>query len=63
MASAHVAPTAVNLQPVKLSVVQDKERINSVAKAGNIYDGVLTILFMQIIQKPGHDFLIANNRY
>jgi len=63
LASAHVAPTAVNLQPVKLSVVQDKERINSVAKAGNIYDGALTILFMQIIQKPGHDFLIANNRY
>ncbi len=27
LASAHVAPTAANLQPVKLLVVQDKERL------------------------------------
>lgn len=37
LASAHVAPTAANLQPVKLLVVQDKERLKSIAKAGNIY--------------------------
>ena len=33
LASAHVAPTAANLQPVKLLVVQDKERLKSIAKA------------------------------
>lgn len=27
LACAHVAPTAANLQPVKLLVVQDKERL------------------------------------
>ena len=27
LASAHVAPTAANLQPVKLLVVQDKKRL------------------------------------
>ncbi len=44
LASAHVAPTAANLQPVKLLVVQDKERLNSIAKAGNIYNAPLAII-------------------
>lgn len=44
LASAHAAPTAANLQPVKLLVVQDKERLNSIAKAGNIYNAPLAII-------------------
>lgn len=44
LAAAHVAPTAANLQPVKLLVVQDKERLKSIAKAGNIYNAPLAII-------------------
>lgn len=44
LTSAHVAPTAANLQPVKLLVVQDKERLKSIAKAGNIYNAPLAII-------------------
>lgn len=44
LASAHVAPTAANLQPVKLLVVQDKKRLKSIAKAGNIYNAPLAII-------------------
>ena len=36
--------TAANLQPVKLLVVQDKERLKSIAKAGNIYNAPLAII-------------------
>ena len=39
-----MAPTAANLQPVKLLVVQDKERLKSIAKAGNIYNAPLAPL-------------------
>ena len=46
LASAHVAPTAANLQPVKLLVVQDKERLKSIAKAGNIYNAPLAIIVL-----------------
>ena len=44
LTSAHVAPTVANLQPVKLLVVQDKERLKSIAKAGNIYNAPLAII-------------------
>ena len=44
LTSAHVAPTAANLQPVKLLVVQDKKRLKSIAKAGNIYNAPLAII-------------------
>ena len=40
LACAHVAPTAANL----LLVVQDKERLKSIAKAGNIYNAPLAII-------------------
>lgn len=33
LACAHVAPTAANLQPVKLLVVQDKERVEKYCKS------------------------------
>lgn len=41
---AHVAPTAANLQPVKLLVVQDKERLSKIAYAGNIYNAPVAVI-------------------
>lgn len=41
---AHVAPTAANLQPVHLIVVQDKDRLASISKAANIYNAPLAII-------------------
>ena len=34
--AAHVAPTAANLQPVRLLVVQEKEGLEKIGKAANI---------------------------
>ena len=62
LACAHVAPTAANLQPVKLLVVQDKERLKSIAKAGNIYNAPLAIIVVQTIQRHGQDLSIINGR-
>lgn len=42
--AAHVAPTAANLQPVKLIVVQEKEQLNKLSKAANIYHAPLAII-------------------
>ncbi|HCQ5569174.1 TPA: nitroreductase family protein [Clostridioides difficile] len=42
--SAHVAPTAANLQPVRLIVIQKKEGLESISKAANIYGAPLAIL-------------------
>ena len=38
------APTAANLKPVKLLVVQDKRAIKSITKAANIYNAPLAII-------------------
>ena len=42
--SAHVAPTAANLQPVRLLVVQEKEGLDKIGKAANIYHAPLAII-------------------
>lgn len=42
--AAHVAPTAANLQPVRLLVVQEKENLNKIGKAANIYQAPLAII-------------------
>lgn len=44
LAAAHVAPTAANLQPVKLIAVQEKEQLNKLAKTANIYHAPLAII-------------------
>ena len=44
LTSARYASTAANLQPVKLLVVQDKKRLDCIAKAGNIYHAPLAII-------------------
>ena len=62
LASAHVAPTAANLQPVKLLVVQDKERLKSIEKLETYIMPHWQLLFVQTIQKHGHDLLITNRQ-
>lgn len=42
--AAHVAPTAANLQPVKLYVVQSKEGLEKVGKAANVYGAPVAIV-------------------
>lgn len=42
--AAHVAPTAANLQPVKLIVVQSDEGLDKIGKAANIYGAPLAII-------------------
>ena len=44
LASAHVAPTAANLQPVKLLVVTGQRTVEKYCKAGNIYNAPLAII-------------------
>ena len=39
-----VAPTAANLQPVRLLVVQEKEGLDKISKAANIYSAPLAII-------------------
>ena len=56
--AAHVAPTAANLQPVRLLVVQEKEGLDKISEAANIYSAPLAI----IIQLHGKDHLIINKR-
>ena len=41
---AHVAPTAANLQPVHLIVVQSEEGLAKIGKAANIYGASLAII-------------------
>ncbi len=42
--AAHVAPSAVNLQPVRLLVVQEREGLDKISKAANIYHAPLAII-------------------
>lgn len=42
--AAHVAPTAANLQPVRLLVVQEKEGLDKIGKATSIYNAPLAII-------------------
>ena len=42
--AAHVAPTAANLQPVRLIVVQQEDGLNKLKKAANLYGAPLAII-------------------
>lgn len=42
--AAHVAPTAANLQPVHLIVVQDEDGLAKIGKGANIYGAPLAII-------------------
>lgn len=42
--AAHVAPTAANLQPVRLIVVQSDDGLSKLGKAANIYGAPLAII-------------------
>lgn len=49
--SAHVAPTAANLQPIRLIVVQNEEGLNKISKAANSYNAPLVIIICGDITK------------
>lgn len=42
--AAHVAPTAANLQPIRLIVVQREEGLSKIGKTANIYGAPLAII-------------------
>ncbi|EOS73698.1 hypothetical protein C817_04994 [Dorea sp. 5-2] len=42
--AAHAAPTAANLQPVRLIVVQEEEGLKKIGKAANIYGAPLAVI-------------------
>ena len=42
--AAHVAPTAANLQPVRLLVIQEYNGLEKISKAANIYKAPLAII-------------------
>lgn len=42
--AAHVAPTAANLQPVHLIVVQGKDGLEKISKGANIYGAPLAVI-------------------
>lgn len=42
--AAHVAPTAANLQPVRLIVVREDKGLKKISKAANIYGAPLAII-------------------
>lgn len=44
LAAGHVAPTAGNLQPVRLLVVQEQQGLDKISKATNIYNAPLAII-------------------
>lgn len=42
--AAHVAPTAANRQPVRILVVQEKEGLEKIGKAANIFGAPLAVI-------------------
>lgn len=62
LACAHVTPTAANLQPVKLLVVQDKERLKALLKLEIFTMLHWQLSFVQTIQRHGQDLSIINRR-
>lgn len=44
LCAAHVAPTAANLQPIRLIVVQDDVGLSKISKAANIYEAPMAII-------------------
>ncbi|NLL78595.1 MAG: nitroreductase [Clostridiales bacterium] len=42
--AARIAPTAANLQPVKIFVIQSEEGIKKIEKAANVYQAPLAVL-------------------
>src|SRR5574344_1454865 len=49
--AAHVAPTAANLQPVKLIVAREKNTLDKISKGASIYNAPLTIIVCSDHQK------------
>ena len=51
LAAAHAAPTAANLQPVRLLVLQTKEQLAKLEKSANIYHAPLAIVVCSDTEK------------
>ena len=49
--AAHAAPTAANLQPVRLLVLQTEDQLTKLEKAANIYHAPLAIVICSDTQK------------
>lgn len=49
--AAHVAPTAANLQPVRLLVVQSEEGLAKLGKAANLYGAPLAVVVCADLDK------------
>ncbi len=47
--AAHVAPTAANLQPVHLIVVQEEDGLEKLGKGANIYGAPLAVIVLSAI--------------
>lgn len=58
--AAHVAPTAANLQPVHLIVVQDEDGLAKIGKGANIYGAPLASSYVQTTIKHGFGLLIKS---
>ena len=52
--AAHVAPTAANLQPVHLIVVQSEEGLAKIGKAANIYEHLWRLFSALTMTKHGY---------
>ena len=52
--AAHVAPTAANLQPIRLIVAQSEEALAKIGMAANIYGAPLAIIVCADHDRP-HD--------
>lgn len=51
LSAAHMAPTAANLQPVRLLVVQKQESLRKIYHAANIYHAPLAIIVCSDVSK------------
>ncbi len=51
--AARIAPTAKNLQPIKIIVCDNEESLGKLSKAANIYGAPMHCWFAVIWTKPG----------
>ena len=58
--AAHVAPTAANLQPIRLIAVQSEEGLAKISKAANIYGAPWLLLFAPITIRRGYGLSIRS---
>ena len=60
--AGRIAPTAANLQPVKVLVLENESSLAKLKKAANIYDAPLAFMFVQTAIMHGKDRLTVNRQ-